>query len=236
MPMRMKCFGVVVFLALAVILCGCKGSSPSDPNPPASQPPTVASVSPANGPASGGTVVTITGSQFVSGAAVTFGGSTATGVSVSGSTSITATTPAHAGGAVTVVVTNPDGKSGQLANGFTYEEEGGIKLGLWEGKLPSAPSGSSKLSFRVTSQTSLTFLSTEVPTFSNSSGCESSWNQVVSISSSSTFKVTLTSGSTSLDIEGKFDSDVKASGTIGGTCKGSLVYLGQTFKAEWKSS
>ncbi len=36
------------------------------------------------------------------------------------STSITATTPAHAAGAVNVVVTNPDTQSGTLASGFTY--------------------------------------------------------------------------------------------------------------------
>jgi hypothetical protein len=35
-------------------------------------------------------------------------------------TQITATTAAHAAGAVTVVVTNQDGQSGSLANGYTY--------------------------------------------------------------------------------------------------------------------
>jgi len=234
--MRMRNFGVVLFSIFAAVLSGCKGSSPSEPSAPVSQPPALTSISPVSGPTSGGTVVTITGSQFVSGATVTFGGSAGTGVSVSGSTSITATTPEHSAGAVSVVVTNPDGKSGQLANGFTYEEEGGIKLGLWEGTLPSAPSGSGKLSFRVTSQTSLTFISTEVPTFSNSSGCQSSWNKVVTISSAGAFEVKLTSGNTSLDIDGKFDSDVKSTGTIAGTCKGSLVYLGMTFRAEWVSN
>ena len=36
------------------------------------------------------------------------------------STSITATTPAHAAGAVNVVVTNTDAQSGTLTNGYTY--------------------------------------------------------------------------------------------------------------------
>jgi DNA-binding protein YbaB len=82
--------------------------------------PTVASVSPNNGPAAGGTGVTISGANFVSGATVTFGGTAATGVVVSNSTTITATTPAHASGAVTVVVTNPDTQIGSLASGFAY--------------------------------------------------------------------------------------------------------------------
>ena len=78
------------------------------------------SVSPNNGPAAGGTGVTITGANFVSGATVTFGGTAATSVVVTNSTTITATTPAHAAGAVNVVVTNPDTQTGTLTNGFTY--------------------------------------------------------------------------------------------------------------------
>ena len=64
--------------------------------------------------------VTITGANFQAGATVTIGGAAATSVNVSGSTSITATTAAHAAGAVNVVVTNPDTLSGMLSNGFTY--------------------------------------------------------------------------------------------------------------------
>src|SRR5882672_4084153 len=82
--------------------------------------PTVGSVAPASGPTSGGTSVTITGTNFVTGATVSFGGTAATNVSVVSATSITATTPAHAAGAVNVTVTNPGAQSGTLTNGFTY--------------------------------------------------------------------------------------------------------------------
>jgi hypothetical protein len=81
--------------------------------------PTITTISPNSGSTSGGTAVTITGTNFVSGATVTFGGTGATGVTVVSSTSITATTPAHAAGAVNVVVTDSKG-SGTLTNGFTY--------------------------------------------------------------------------------------------------------------------
>src|SRR4029077_20107413 len=54
--------------------------------------PTVTSVSPNTGPATGGTSVTITGTNFVSGATVTLGGTPATSVVVASSTQITATT------------------------------------------------------------------------------------------------------------------------------------------------
>jgi len=77
-------------------------------------------ISPVSGPAAGGTSVTITGTGFVTGAAVTFGGTAATGVNVASATSITATTPAHAAGVVDVVVTNPDTQYGTIPAGFTY--------------------------------------------------------------------------------------------------------------------
>ena len=83
-------------------------------------PPTVSSVSPNSGSTLGGTLVTITGTNFVAGATVTFGGTAATNVVIVNSTTITATTPAHAFGAVTVTVTNPGALVGSLANGYTY--------------------------------------------------------------------------------------------------------------------
>ena len=81
---------------------------------------TVSSVSPNSGPTSGGTSVTITGAGFVTGASVKFGNVAATNVNVVNGTSITAITPAHAQGSVTVEVTNSDAQSGSLVNGYSY--------------------------------------------------------------------------------------------------------------------
>jgi uncharacterized protein YhjY with autotransporter beta-barrel domain len=81
--------------------------------------PTITSVVPNSGPATGGTAVTITGTGFTGATAVTFGGTAATGVTVVNDTTITATTQAHAAGAVAVAVTTPGG-SANLPNGFTY--------------------------------------------------------------------------------------------------------------------
>jgi hypothetical protein len=83
-------------------------------------PPTVTSVTPASGPTSGGTTLTITGTGFVTGATVSVGGSAATGVTVVDSTTLTATTPAHAAGAVSLAVTIPGGQSATMAAAFTY--------------------------------------------------------------------------------------------------------------------
>ena len=82
--------------------------------------PTVNSITPNNGTSNGGTSVSINGTGFLSGASVTLGGAGATGETVVSSTQITATTAGHSAGAVSVVVTNTDGQSGSLSNGFTY--------------------------------------------------------------------------------------------------------------------
>ncbi|MEY3142913.1 MAG: hypothetical protein RLY21_1406, partial [Planctomycetota bacterium] len=84
--------------------------------------PTVTAVSPATGPAAGGTAITITGTNFYNGAtnaAVSIGGVPATNVTVVNSTTITATTPAGAPGVGLVSVTTPSGTA-TLASGFTY--------------------------------------------------------------------------------------------------------------------
>jgi heme/copper-type cytochrome/quinol oxidase subunit 2 len=80
--------------------------------------PSIASISPSSGSPNGGTIVTITGANFANGATVKFDTSSAIGVTVNSSTSITATTPVHAAGNVTVTVTNPDSQSG--TGSFTY--------------------------------------------------------------------------------------------------------------------
>lgn len=82
--------------------------------------PAVTGVDPVTGSAAGGTGVTITGANFASGATVSFGGAVATAIVVVNSTTITCTTTSHAAGVVDVTVTNTDGFSGTLVNGYTY--------------------------------------------------------------------------------------------------------------------
>lgn len=83
-------------------------------------PPTVASVSPNSGPASGGTAITLTGTGFRSGATVSLGGSACNSVSVVSAGQIDCVTTLHAAGAVNVTVTNTDSQSGTKSSGFTY--------------------------------------------------------------------------------------------------------------------
>lgn len=82
--------------------------------------PNVTSVSPNSGSSSGGTNVSISGSDFSAGSTVKFGGVNATNVNVVNANLITATTPAHASGSVDVTVTSSDLQSSVLSNGYTF--------------------------------------------------------------------------------------------------------------------
>lgn len=82
--------------------------------------PTVpGALSPATGPAAGGTVVTINGTNLTGATGVTFGGTAGTAFQVVSDTQIKVTTPAKTAGAVSVVVQHPAGNVTK-ANAFTY--------------------------------------------------------------------------------------------------------------------
>ena len=91
--------------------------------------PVVTSVSPDHGPSSGGTLVTISGTNFKAGAGVTFGGAAAGDVSVISSSQISCTTPPHFPETVDVAVSNPDDQPGTLLRAFTYQSDT-VNLGL----------------------------------------------------------------------------------------------------------
>ncbi len=78
---------------------------------PSSTPPSVSSISPASGATTGGTSMTITGSEFAAGANVEIGGVAATEVEVLSPTEIKAETAASAPGRHEVVVSDANGPS-----------------------------------------------------------------------------------------------------------------------------
>jgi formylglycine-generating enzyme required for sulfatase activity len=81
--------------------------------------PTISSVSPSYGPTTGGTAITITGTNLAGATSVTVGGVAATSVAVVNSTTVTAVTPTGPVGGQSVVLTTPDGPA-TLASGFAY--------------------------------------------------------------------------------------------------------------------
>jgi hypothetical protein len=86
--------------------------------------PAVTAVTPDSGPASGGTEVTVSGSDFATGTAATsirFGASPAAGVSCQSHTTCTASAPPHPAGTVDVIVTVRGATSPKsAADRFTY--------------------------------------------------------------------------------------------------------------------
>ena len=103
------------------------------PNPPAGPPApvtqdgiTIAAVTPAHGPAAGGTVVMITGSGLPAGAIVLFGGVPAY-VAGGGVASLTVRTPSGTPGAsVDVTVTDYTGRSASMRNAFRYDADSSV--------------------------------------------------------------------------------------------------------------
>ncbi len=86
--------------------------------------PVVTSVAPVSGPTAGGTLVTITGTDFTGATQVSFGGTLVVASSVL-STSLQATTPAHSAGLVDVQVITPAGTSAPNADAkFTFVSPG----------------------------------------------------------------------------------------------------------------
>ena len=84
--------------------------------------PTVTNVSPNVGSPSGGTTVTVTGTNFNnSGLVVRFGATPGTGATIVSDTKVTVVSPAHAAGTVDVTVTTAAGTSAtSAADQFTY--------------------------------------------------------------------------------------------------------------------
>jgi len=75
---------------------------------------------PASSPLGGGTLVRLTGAGFEAGATVTVDGQPVADATVEGPDALTFTAPAHAVGAVDLVITNPDGRTGRLDGALTY--------------------------------------------------------------------------------------------------------------------
>ncbi len=110
-------------LALVGLTLGCGQRAPSAPTQvPPTTPLSVAAIAPSTGSSASPVFVTIRGTGFLAGAAVTLGAA-ATGVNVIDGTTITAMAPVHEAGIVDVVVTNPAGPSARLAAAFTYVDQ-----------------------------------------------------------------------------------------------------------------
>ncbi len=117
----------IIFISLCVSLLAC--NVPKDTSnrsigiasgADAANSPTVTAIGPVSYGVKGGITVTLTGTNFVAGAIVILGGTNCPSVTVVSATQITCTLPYHFASVVDVVVLNPNGISGTLFNGFSY--------------------------------------------------------------------------------------------------------------------
>jgi hypothetical protein len=85
----------------------------------------ISSITPAIGTSDGGTLISVSGANFVSGTVILVGGVAASDVTVLDPGTITAVTPVHAPGLADVVVTVPwpGGGTAILDKAFTYEAQ-----------------------------------------------------------------------------------------------------------------
>ncbi len=96
------------------------GTISTPPPEPSISSPIVSSLAPASGPTVGGTLVKVTGSDFLAGVIVLVGETEAT-ITARTATSMTIRTPASdSEGAASLTVTNPDGGSMTMEAAFTY--------------------------------------------------------------------------------------------------------------------
>lgn len=118
-PVRRIQIGLAAAVLFAATLLTV--SAPRDAH--AASSPFIESITPSQGPASGGTTVTIKGSDFQPGIRVFIGGSPSSAVSRISDTELTFTTPissAATAGAANVLIQNPDGGAFQRNSGFYY--------------------------------------------------------------------------------------------------------------------
>ncbi|HLG91434.1 MAG TPA: IPT/TIG domain-containing protein [Acidimicrobiales bacterium] len=153
-------------------------------SPPPSA-PTVSSISPTSGPTSGGTTVTITGTNLSGASAVSFGSTAATSFTVNSSTQITATSPPEPAGTVDVTVTTPGGTSAtSSADRFSYQASspGPLSIDALATKTGKGAVSASGLSTTAPGDVLVAFVSSDgpagIPQTATVSGAGLSWTLV----------------------------------------------------------
>jgi IPT/TIG domain/Putative Ig domain len=99
--------------------------------------PSISSVSPTAGSATGGTAVTILGANFSPGAKISFGGYQASSSQTVTANQINVITAAQPTGTVSVLVQNPNGQTANAANAFSVDPAS-AQLTITTSSLPSA--------------------------------------------------------------------------------------------------
>jgi len=179
-------------------------------------PPSVTGISPASGPTTGGTSVTITGTGLSGATAVNFGNTPATSFIVNSDTSITAISPSGPPGTVAVTVTTPGGtNSVSGATEFTYTSP------------PSpTPQPTTELGTTVTSVPTTIPASTtvSVPASSTDTNVQASWSDVTVTPESGTSSSSITT-TTYQNLDPSTLTDYQSSFALEGLALNSVAYV-----------
>ena len=109
----------IVIISLLIVLISCtKSKGPTEST--VTGPPVIESITPSSGSELGGTIITISGSNFHPEASVKFGNILVTNLERESAYKISAMTPPHSIGTVDVVVSNPGDESSRLIDGFKF--------------------------------------------------------------------------------------------------------------------
>lgn len=114
---------------IASVVRGVTFTTQGDYGPPVGQ-PIITAVSPRTGPISGGTVVTIDGTNLQPGTTVMFGGVAASSVTLLSSTRVTAVTPPRASYGTVALALTSGGQTVTQGNGFSYLNPLGSNMDL----------------------------------------------------------------------------------------------------------
>ena len=184
--------------------------------------PTVTGISPNSGSTSGGTAVTISGTNFTATSSVSIGGNVASNIAFVSATTLTATTPARTAGTASVVVTNSGGSNAPNAL-FTYVAAPTLTFqGTGTGALPDQ--GSRDILFNVTGVTGVIKDITVEFTFSPAHSYASDVTVVLISPGNQSHTVFVSPGDESSNLAGPYvfnDSSsstlATAAATVGGT-------------------
>lgn len=108
-------------MGTALVLAGCGGGGSSTASNPSTPAPSLSTISPTFGSSSGGTSITLTGTNLSNAQSVTVGSSAASIISDT-ATTIVASTPSGTPGSIVNVTVTTAGGSSTLSNAFTYSE------------------------------------------------------------------------------------------------------------------
>ena len=141
MFIRISAPTITAGLLCSLVMSAACGSDarfpPTTPTPKSPVALAVNGISPSLGSSAGGTPIEITGYGFEPGSTVVFGG-TAMVVNYVDGQKLTATTPPGAAGLVDVLVTNPNGQSDRLREGYAYASPETFDVnGEWTGNADS---------------------------------------------------------------------------------------------------